>query len=57
MITSDVYLFLVKEWHVGYDPWLEKEIEDTLKRIEDGTYEYVGEIKPIVKAREIHDGW
>ncbi len=62
MITHDIYLIYNKEEkYVGYDPVLEAEIKDTLQRIEDGTYEYVGEIRPRVKLSYLEEqanyGW
>lgn len=58
--TQDIYLYKTSLVNaIGFDPLLDEEIEDTLRRIEDGTYEYVGEIKPRTKERTICDnyGW
>lgn len=44
---------------IGFNAKVGHEIQNTLERIEDDTYEYVG-VKPIVKSsyfQEIHDGW
>jgi hypothetical protein len=58
MPTADIYLYpcLNVANAIGFYPALDDEIKDTLQRIEDGTYEYVGEIRPKFKFWEVYGG-